>query len=136
MLAQKSVLVYGKSLNLAGIVACLKGDADLDVHFIDPYQLNTREVLKNLEPETVIYDLTDPPADLDISLLGERPGLLLVGVDPSSNEVLVLTGKRNRVVTASELTHLVSHHKAQIFEEQEHLPGDKGVAIGTTQEEL
>jgi hypothetical protein len=99
----------------------LKGDANLDVHFIDPYQLNTRDVLKNFEPETIIYDLTDPPADLDISLLGERPGLLLVGVDPSSNEVLVLTGKRNRIVTSSELAHLVSNHNTKNFEGQEHL---------------
>lgn len=121
MLAQKSVLVYGRSLNLAGIAACLKLDANLVVHFIDPQQLSTREVLENFEPETIIYDLTDPPADLDISLLGERPGLLLVGVEPCSNEVLVLTGKRNRVVTATELAHLVSNHKTKNFEGQEHL---------------
>lgn len=110
MAVQKCVLVYGRSLNLAGIAASLKLDADLDVRWVDPHQRNARDVLAELVPETIIYDLTDPPTDLDLALLGDRPGTLLIGVDPSSNVVLVVTGQRSRVVTAGELVALVADH--------------------------
>jgi hypothetical protein len=110
MAVQKCVLVYGRCLNLAGVAACLKLDAGLDVHLADPHQCNAREVLDAFDPETIIYDLTDPPTDLDLALLGDRPGTRLIGVDPSSDEVLVLTGKRSRAVTMGELAALVAGH--------------------------
>lgn len=111
MNSRKRVLVYGKTLNLAGVTASLKLDGCLDVMFVNPQGPNARQCLEEFNPETIIFDLTDTPADLDIKLLRKRPGLLLIGVDPSSNEVLALTGKRNRVVTASELAQLVSEHQ-------------------------
>jgi hypothetical protein len=110
MTVQKCVLVYGRSLNLAGITASLKLDANLDVRWVDPHQCTAREVLAEYIPETIIYDLTDPPTDLDLVLLGDRPGTLLIGVDPSSNEVLMVTGQRSRVVTAGALAALVTEH--------------------------
>ena len=110
MAVGKCVLVYGRCLNLAGVAACLKLDAGLDVRLADPQQCSAREVLDAYDPETIIYDLTDPPADIDLALLGDRPGTQLIGVDPSSDDVLVLTGKRSRVVTANELAALVAGH--------------------------
>jgi len=108
MAVGKCVLVYGRCLNLAGVAACLKLDAGLDVRLVDPHQHSAREVLDAYDPETIIYDLTDPPDDLDLALLGDRQGTQLIGVDPSSDDVLVLTGKRSRAVTAGELAQLVS----------------------------
>ncbi len=108
MAAKKCVLVYGRSLNLAGLAACLKLDASLDVRLLNPHQPDARERLDVINPETIIYDLTDPPTDLDLTLLGERPGTQLIGVDPSSDDVLVLTGKRRRAVTMRELAGLVA----------------------------
>ena len=124
MAVGKCVLVYGRCLNLAGVAACLKLDAGLDVHLADPHAHNAREVLDAYDPETIIYDLTDPPTDLDLALLGDRPGTQLIGVDPSSDDVLVLTGKRSRVVTAGELAALVAGHGGktsvmQAFEAEE-----------------
>lgn len=110
MAAQKSVLVYGRSLNLAGIAASLKMDADLDVRLIDPHQGTAKDVLAEFLPETIIYDLTEPPTDLDLTLLQDQQDILLIGVDPSSDEVLVLTGQRSRAVTAGELAQLVTEH--------------------------
>jgi hypothetical protein len=108
MAVNKCVLVYGRCLNLAGVAACLKLDAHLNVHLADPHQCGARAVLEAFNPETIIYDLTDPPPDLDLALLGHRPGTQLIGVDPSSDDVLVLTGKRSRAVTMGELAALVA----------------------------
>ena len=108
MSEKKCVLVYGRCLNLSGVAACLKLEAGLDVHLADPHQCNARKVLDAFNPKAIIYDLTDPPTDLDLALLRDRPGTQLIGVDPSSDDVLVLTGKRNRAVTMGELAQLVS----------------------------
>jgi len=110
MSEKKCVLVYGKCLNLSGVAACLKLEAGLDVHLADTHQCSAREVLDAFNPKTIIYDLTDPPTDLDLALLADRPDTQLIGVDPSSDDVLVLTGKRSRVVTVNELANLVSGH--------------------------
>ncbi len=89
---------------------CLGLDDSLDVVFIDPQDLNDRQSLAESGPEAIIFDLTNPPIDLDMDLLRPRPGLLLIGVDPSSDEVFVLKGQRSKVVTAYELTKLIANH--------------------------
>ena len=110
MAARKRVLVYGGSLNLAGLTACLKLDSDLDVLIVHPSKPNARQCLEAFNPETIIFDLTDPSTDLDLDLLKSRPNTLLIGVDPCSDDVLVLTGTRSRAVTADELAALVAGH--------------------------
>lgn len=56
----------------------------------------------------ILFDLANPPKELNLALLRKQPGLLLIGVEPCSDEVLVLTGQRNRVVSACELAKLLS----------------------------
>ena len=102
------VVVYGNTLSMAGIAASLKVETTLDVFCVDPKHPSARKCLNELDPQTIIFDRTEPHPELDLALLREQPGLLLVGVDPSSDDVLVLTGQRNRVVSVSELAHLVS----------------------------
>lgn len=111
---RKCVLICGRSLNLAGLAACLEQDESLDVVFIDPQDTNTRKHLEESGPEAVLFDLTNPPNGLDMGLLKKKPGLLLIGVDPSSDEVFVLKGQRSKVVTANELTKLISSHTGDI----------------------
>jgi hypothetical protein len=108
--SRKRVVVYGNSLNTAGIAASLKTVASLEVVCVDPLATAARQSLNELDTTTIIYDLSDPPSDLDLTLLREQPNLLLVGVDPSSDEVLVLSGQRTRVISARELAGLVSEH--------------------------
>jgi len=109
-LIRKCVIIYGKSLNLAGIGACLKLEEGLDVFDIDPEDPSARERLEELTQEVIIFDLSDPPKDLDLALLRRKPGILLLGVDASSNEVFVIKGFHNRVVTANELSKLIVNH--------------------------
>jgi len=61
-------------------------------------------------PGCIAVDLNSPPSDLDLTLLRARPDLLLVGVNPSSDEVLVLSGQLTRVLSGRELAGLVSEH--------------------------
>jgi hypothetical protein len=110
---KKRVVVYGNSLNLAGIAASLKADASLEVVCIDPRDPSARQQLDGIQAAAIAFDLNSPPSDLDLTLLRARPDLLLVGVNPASDEVLVLSGQLTRVLSGRELAGLVSGHAAQ-----------------------
>jgi hypothetical protein len=124
------VVVYGNTLSMAGIAASLKVETTLDVFCVDPKHPSARKCLFELDPQTIIFDRTEPHPELDLALLREQPGLLLVGVDPSSDDVLVLTGQRNRVVSARELAHLVSASAPQSTVEKDVKGDDEGGAFG------
>jgi len=80
---------------------------------VDPQSPESKQVLGEFCPDTIIYDLLEKPTELDVNLLKEIPGLLLIGVDPCSNEVLVLSGQRNSVLSTDELVHLISYHNGE-----------------------
>ena len=109
MSSNKKVLIFGGSLNLAGIGACLMLEKGLDVVVVDPQSSFAKQLLAEANPEVILFDLSGPSNDLDMGLLRKRPDLLLIGVDASSDEVLVFRGQRSRVVTAAELSQLISN---------------------------
>jgi hypothetical protein len=129
MPVRKRVLVYGGCLNLAGLTACLKLDKALEVLTLHPDDPQARHCLDEFDPETIIFDLTDPSTDVDLDLLKSRPHTLLIGVDPSSDDVLVLTGKRSRVVTANELAALVAGHGGRSRAPKKNLAAEQGGAF-------
>jgi hypothetical protein len=118
------VVVYGNTLNLAGIAASLKAEASLEIICVDPQNSTARQSLNALDPETIIFDRSDPHTALDLALLREQPGLLLVGVDPSSNEALVMSGQLTRVLSCKDLARVVSAQAMQPRTEEE-LNGDE-----------
>jgi hypothetical protein len=114
MSIRNCVLIFGKSLNLAGLGACLKQDESLDVQFLDPKDPNVEKCVSELNPEAIIFDLSDLLDNLELALLRNRPGLVLIGVDPSSDDVLILSGKRSRVVTSVDLAQVISNQIVKI----------------------
>jgi hypothetical protein len=106
-LEKKGVLIFGKSLSLAGIGACLKLDKGLNVEFVDPQDLHALQCLADMNLDTILFDSGNPPNDLDLRLLRKQPDLLLIGLDPSSDEVLILKGQCSRVMSTGELSQLI-----------------------------
>ena len=101
------VVVYGSSLSMAGIAASLKANQSLEVVCVDPHSPTARQTLSELNPAAIAFDLSDPPASLDVTLLCEKPGVLLIGVDPASDEILVLSGRLQRALSVSHLVHVI-----------------------------
>ena len=101
------VIVYGSSLHMAGIAASLKADQSLEVVCVDPRSPTARQSLGELNPAAIAFDLSDPPASVDVALLYEQPGLLLIGVNPNSNELLVLSGRPQQALSVSDLVHVI-----------------------------
>jgi hypothetical protein len=107
MAPRKRVLVYGGSLNLAGLTACLKLDKGMDVFTLNPNDSHARQSLEEFDPATIIFDLTDPSTDLDLALLRNRPHTQLIGVDPSSDDVHVLSNHPVQALSVADLLDVI-----------------------------
>ena len=101
------VVVYGNSLHMAGIAASLKANQSLEVVCVDPHSPTARQTLSELNPAVIVFDLCDPPACLELTLLCEKPGVLLIGVDPARDEILVLSGRLQKALSVSHLEHII-----------------------------
>jgi len=107
------VIVYGSSLNMAGVAVSLKADPGLEVVWVDPHSPNSRQTISELNPAAIAFDLNDPPSDVDIQLLRERPGVVLIGVDPDSNEMLVLSSRPQQALSMSDLVSVIRQQDAK-----------------------
>jgi hypothetical protein len=101
------VAVYGRSLYMAGIATSLNANPALEVVRIDPNSPAAGPALDELAPAVIAFDLVESPSDLALKLLRDRPGLLLIGVDPSSDHFLVLSGQQTRAEATTDLVHLI-----------------------------
>jgi len=107
---RKRVAVYGTSLNMAGIVASLNADTTLEVLCASLDSPNARQSPDENDLAAIVFDLSDPPLLLDVTLLRDRPGLLLIGVDPSRDEMLVLSSHPEQALSMADLVSVI-HQK-------------------------
>jgi hypothetical protein len=106
----RRVAVYGNSINMAGIAASLKADTTLDVLCVNLDSPNARQSLDENDTAAIVFDLSDSSLRLDITLLRDRPGLLLIGVDPSRDEMLVLSSQPTQAISVADLVNVI-HQK-------------------------
>ena len=103
----RQVAVYGNSLNMAGIVASLKTDPTLEILCVNPDSPDARKSLDENNLAAIVFELSDPALKLDVAVLRDRPGLLLIGVDPSMDEVLVLSSYPEQVLSVADLVKVI-----------------------------
>jgi hypothetical protein len=102
------VVLYGNSLLIAGVEASLRGRPDLDVVRIDTALSDAGTRLNALRPDVVIFDLIAPHySEFAIPFLREHPGLPLIGLDPNSKTVTVLSNQRYTALTVNELAQVI-----------------------------
>jgi hypothetical protein len=107
----RRVVVYGNSLNMAGMVASLKADTTLEVLCAN---LDSPKALQSVDENditAIVFDLGDPPQRLDITLLRDLPGLLLIGVDPSRDEMLVLSSQPTQALSIADLISVIHQNE-------------------------
>jgi len=107
---RRRVAVYGNSLGMAGIVATLKVDPTLEGLCINLDSRNIRQTLDKNDLAAIVFDLSDQPLRLDITLLRDRPGMLLIGVDLSRAEMLVLSSHPAQALSMADLVSVI-HQK-------------------------
>ncbi len=101
------VAVVGKSMHVAGLTASLKTNPTMQIVRIDPDSPAARQAIEKFVPDAVIFDLAESHSDLAISHLRERTDLLLLGVDPSSDVMLVLSGHAERALSVQDLARVI-----------------------------
>ena len=102
--SQHKVLFYGNSLVVAGAQATFKAYPGFETIALD--QPTTQTELLVLNPTVVFFDMRALESDFLLAQMQELPGLLLVGVDPESHEVL-LSGQAACSITLEQITHIV-----------------------------
>ena len=112
MEARTRVVVYGSSLHLAGIAASLKAEPGLEVVCVDPRVPGARQTVRALKPAVIAFDVSGPKPDLDVILMCRRRGLLLIGADPNSDELLVLSRHCPQALNTADLVTVIQQRGA------------------------
>ncbi len=101
------VILYGSSLFIVGLQASLKGVAGLELTQLGADSNGLLQRARELRPEAIVAAEGLLSDGLSLALLKECPGLQLVALDPERNQLLVLTGKEARALTAQDLLDVI-----------------------------
>lgn len=102
------VVLYGNSMFLAGIRAELERLTPLKLITVAADYPDAAALVASCNPLVVLFDLTADHPEFAVSLLHKHPNLLLIGVDPSSDELLVLSCHPAVALSMSDLVELIN----------------------------
>jgi hypothetical protein len=111
MVANSRLVVYGNSVFLAGIKAQLEHADELELITMDVAPTDVAGWVLACQPQVVLFDLSMGYPDFAVALLHEQPGLLLIGVDPNSNELLVLSSHQEQAVAMADLLKVIQREE-------------------------
>jgi len=103
------LLFYGDSIFLAGLKVELEtAVSPLHLLTLPADAPNLLQTIHDYRPQALLFDLTtsDQP-DFAIPLLRQQPDLLLIGLDPSRDDLLVLSGQSPQAVHINELITII-----------------------------
>jgi hypothetical protein len=103
---RQRVLVYGKSLILETVRAGLGRYPHLELVPLAP-PLPTLQELEGLAPDVILFDVESARPEAALALLEARPNLLLIGLDPDSDQLLLWTGERSHALTVQDLVQVI-----------------------------
>jgi hypothetical protein len=108
MAAEACLVLYGNSVFLAGIKAELERDTTLELLTIEAGRSDALDLNRKHKPRAVLFDLGTGQLDFVVSLLRGQPDLLLIGVDPSSNEMLILSSHPQKALSVADLVEVIN----------------------------
>ncbi len=110
MAEQQRVIIYGDTLILAGVQASLSASPNLEIFTLNGSPADLAESLRKLHPSAVIFDMDNVQQGLPSAIL-QQPGLLLIGVDPNSSQLLVLSSLQEGAMGAADLLGVIQREK-------------------------
>jgi hypothetical protein len=105
--SERRVVLYGDTVVLAGVGKALSLLPRLRVVPLDPARPTAQQELDSLRPCALILDLTVVSAESALSLARGRPDLLLIGLEPGGERLLVLSAEQARGLTTEGLARLI-----------------------------
>lgn len=95
-----------------------------EVAQLDASQPDSADRVRSLAPQALLYDIARAPAAFVLNALSEDPALLLIGVDTSSDRVLILSGEQARAETTTDLVQLLVGSSERFCESIDQPTGD------------
>ncbi len=102
------ILLYGNSTCLTGIAANLSQCPGLAVTSTDADDPGPQQDLAALNPDVIIFDAESAHPQPALSWLSQCPHLSLIGVGPSSDQMLLWSGQHSRAVTMKDLIDVIN----------------------------
>jgi len=102
---RQRVVLYGQSVVLGAVQASLRRYPQLEVISLAPSA--TVQELAAAAPDVILFDAAAGCSGPAFSLLHDRPELLLVGVDPSSDKLLVLSSQSSQALSVADLITVI-----------------------------
>jgi hypothetical protein len=113
--------MYGRSVILGTLEASLERYPDLEVLSLSPPFPSGQELCL-LAPDVILFDMETPRPEAAFALLGTRPHLQLIGIDPSTNQVLVWSGRQFCELSTQDLVRVMreDHSIPSIHQDRNH----------------
>ncbi len=108
MAADPCLVLYGNSVFLAGIKADLESRVSLKLITVEAGSADASEQIRAHKPDVLLFDIATGQPEFTVSLLRDRPGMLVICLDPSSNEMLVLSARPQQALSLSDLVKVIS----------------------------
>lgn len=106
--AGSHLVLYGNSMFLAGIRAELERLTSLRIITMATGGPDAAARIASLDPHVVLFDLSADQPGFAVSLLRRQPGLLLIGVDPSTDKLMVLSCQPAEALSVPDLVEVIN----------------------------
>jgi hypothetical protein len=107
MMQTKKVVLYGSSLFIVGLEASLVAVPGLDIQRVEAQRDDSLDRLRAAAPEVIIVEQGGAPADQAFTLLKEFPGVVLIGLDLESDQLLVLSVHQQASQAVADLVQVI-----------------------------
>lgn len=114
MTLKTRVIVCGSSVYMASLASGLQAASAFEVVRIPARPPDAPDFLCELEADVIAFDLAEIRVDLPVTLLRERPNLLMLGMDPTSDELLVLSGHHTHALSVADLVAIIMRRESAI----------------------
>ena len=107
MADQPLVVVLGDSLLMEGVAVSLANCPQMPLIRLDCNASDIWQQIDALDPDVIVLELKIPHSPFILTLLKERPGILLLGLDQDCNRVIVLNSRIHFSRTMHDLCQIV-----------------------------
>jgi DNA-binding NarL/FixJ family response regulator len=104
---KKKVILYGGSLFIAGLDASLSTVPGLEIQRVEAHAGNDLELVRAGTPDVIIVDLGVASKTLTLALLQKFPGVTMIGLDPESDQLLILSVQQQKAQAAADLVKVI-----------------------------
>jgi hypothetical protein len=101
------VVLYGKSVILGTVGASLARYPDLEVVILSPPLPGAME-LATLSPDVILFDNDRGRPEALFALLKDSPSLLLIGVNPENDQMLMWSSGQSSVLCTEDIMQTIT----------------------------